>query len=204
MLKGDKRWIAAGLLAVAAGMGAFALLHHRRSEQAMRQRAADDPRSRGLAASDVSAPAWPAVPETKEQIEAEVTRSLAAWRQAILVRDADTVIALDRAFLAAPDRYRAALEASAKTETDERVRAFSTRELGKYRNPAHAPLFEALLADKSPFVRQNAAWGLGELAAQDDGRAAARRAVAELRHARAKDPAPAVRTEAKTALARLE
>jgi len=114
------------------------------------------------------------------------------------------VIALDRAFLGAPDQYRAALEASVNTETDERVRAFSTRELCKYKNPALAPLFEAKLADKSPFVRQNAAWALGELAAQDDGRTAARHAVAELRHARTKDPAPDVRTAAKTALARLE
>src|SRR5206468_1206844 len=149
MFKGDKRWIAAGLLAVAAGTGGL-VLHHRRSEQAMRQRAAGGPTSRGLAALDASAPSWPA-PETKEQVAAEITRALAAWRQAILVRDADTVSALDRAFLGAPDRYRGALEASAKTETDERVRAFSTRELGKYKNPAYAPLFEGLLADESPF-----------------------------------------------------
>jgi len=84
------------------------------------------------------------------------------------------------------------------------VRAFSTRVLGKYKSPTLADTFDALLADKSPFVRQNAAWALGELAAQADGRAAAQRAVAELRHARAKDPAPDVRTAARGALARLE
>ena len=39
---------------------------------------------------------------------------------------------------------------------------------------------------------------------EDEGRLAARHAVAELRHARAKDPAPDVRTAAKGALARLE
>jgi HEAT repeat protein len=111
---------------------------------------------------------------------------------------------LDRAFLAAPDRYRAALEASAKGESDERVRAFSTRELGKYRDAALAGLFQTQLGDKSPFVRQNAAWALGELAAHDDGRAAARHAAAELRHTRAKDPAPDVRTAARDALARLD
>ena len=133
-----------------------------------------------------------------------MTQSLSAWRQAILVRDADAVLKLDRAFLATPDRYRAALEISAKSEADERVRAFSTRVLGKFKNPALAEVFETLLADKSQFVRQNAAWALGELAAQDEGRAAARRAVAELRHARAKDPAAVVRTAAKGALARLE
>jgi HEAT repeat protein len=76
--------------------------------------------------------------------------------------------------------------------------------LGKLKSAALADVFETLLADKSPFVRQNAAWALGELAADADGRTAARRAVAELRHARAKDPAPDVRTAASGALARLE
>jgi HEAT repeat protein len=113
-------------------------------------------------------------------------------------------MALDRAFISSPDRYRTALEESAKTDRDERVRAFSTRELGKYKNPALAGLFQTQLADRSPYVRQNAAWALGELAAQGDGRTAALRAVAELRLARAKDPAADVRTAAKSALARLE
>src|SRR5262245_15258218 len=136
MRKGDKRWIAVALLVVMAGTGAL-LLRHRRGEQAVRLRAADGPKLRGLAASDVGTPL---LPETKEQIDAEVKSSLAAWRQAILVRDADTVGTLDRAFLASPERYRAALEAAAKTETDERVRAFCTRELGKFKNPALAGL----------------------------------------------------------------
>ena len=114
------------------------------------------------------------------------------------------VQSLDRAFLSSPERYRSALEKSARSDADGRVRAFSTRVLGKQKNPALAPLFETLLSDKSPFVRQNAAWALGELAVLDDGRVAARHAVAELRLARAKDPAPDVRTAAKGALARLE
>ena len=111
---------------------------------------------------------------------------------------------LDRAFADAPERYRRRPTASAKSEADERVRAFSTRVLGKQRNAALAALFETLLADKSPFVRQNAAWALGELAATGGRTRAARRAVAELRHARAKDPAADVRAAAKGALARLE
>jgi HEAT repeat protein len=204
MRKGNKRLMVAGALVVAAGAAGL-LARHRGGELAVRQRAHDGPSFRGLAATDVSAPALPAAaPETGDQIAAEVTRALESWREAILAKDADSVMLLDRAFLAAPDRYRAALEASAKGERDERVRAFSTRELGKYKNPQLAALFEALLADRSPFVRQNAAWALGELAAQDDGRAAARHAAGELRHARAKDPAPDVRSAAKIALARLD
>src|SRR5947207_1380611 len=174
MRKGDKRWIAVAVLVAMAGTGAL-VLRHRRGEQAARQRSADGPTLRGLAASDVGTPL---LPETKEQIEAEVKSSLVAWRQAILLRDADTVVTLDRAFLASPERYRAAFEAAVKTETDERVRAFCTRELGKFKNPGLAGLFQKLLADKSQFVRQNAAWALGELATQDEGRTAARQAAA--------------------------
>jgi len=203
MSKGGKLLIAAGLLVAVTGGGLlFFFLRHQRAEQAIRQRDTGGSTLRGLTATPSEPPSWK--PETPEEIAAEVDHSLSDWRQAILVRDAEAVQKLDRAFLAAPDRYRTALEISAKSEADERVRAFSTRVLGKLKSPALAELFEALLADKSQFVRQNAAWALGELAALDDGRVAAQHAVAELRHARAKDPAPDVRTAAKGALARLE
>ena len=148
-------------------------------------------------------PEWPRQ-ETEAEIAKEVETSLVTWRQAILDKNAEVVQSLDRAFLSSPDRYRPALEKSARGDADGRVRAFSTRVLGKQKNATLAPLFQTLLADKSPFVRQNAAWALGELAALDDGRVAARHAVAELRLARAKDPAPDVRSAAKGALARLE
>ena len=92
----------------------------------------------------------------------------------------------------------------AATDPNERVRAFSTRVLGKLRQPALADAFEQLLEDGSPFVRQNAAWALGELGADADGRAAARHALAELRHVRARDPAGDVRTAAGGALDKLE
>jgi HEAT repeat protein len=185
-------------------MGGGALLvRQRQSSQVVHLRAADGSSLRGLEAEPVTVPTLP-VPETPEAIAQDVTASLAAWRQAILVKDADAVVRLDRAFVNDPARYRAALIESAQSETDERVRAFSARVLGKQKNPALAEVFEALLADKSAFVRQNAAWALGELAADADGRTAARRAVAELRHARARDPAVDVRTAAKGALARLE
>lgn len=201
MSRGDKRRVAAGLLILVIGAGGFALLRHRLAQQALRLRATDGSTFHGVAGGAVETPPHF---ETADEVAAEVAASLGAWREAILVKNADTVIALDRTFLNSPDRYRAALAESAQHDTDERVRAFSTRVLGKYKRPSLAELFETLLADKSPFVRQNAAWALGELGALDDGRAAAKRAVAELRHARAKDPAPDVRAAAKGALARLE
>jgi hypothetical protein len=196
----DKKLIAAGslVLALAAGLG----VRHHRAQQAIRLRAAAGP-PRGLEANAVD-PGLVSPPETPEAVAAEVGTSREAWRQAILTKNADSVLALDRTFMSSPDRYRGALVESAKKDADERVRAFSTRVLGKQKSPALAGLFEALLADKSPFVRQNAAWALGELAALEDGRAAARHAAAELRRARSKDPAPDVRTAAKDALARLE
>jgi HEAT repeat protein len=203
MSKGGKRWIAAGLLVTVIGAGTLLLRQHRANE-AIRLRAADGSSLRDLEANRMERPGSLIAPETAEQIAKQVDSSVAAWRQAIVGRDADTVMTLDRAFQASPDRYRAALETSAKSDADDRVRAFSTRVLGRQKNAALAELFQALLADRSPFVRQNAAWALGELAAQDDGRAAARHAVAELRRARAKDPVADVRTAATGALARLE
>jgi len=202
MSRNHKWSIAAGLACAVVGAGAL-VLHQQKANQATRLRAADGPSLRGLEAEPATVPTLPA-PETPETIAEDVTASLAAWRQAILVKDADAVVRLDRAFVNNPARYRAALIESARGESDERVRAFSTRVLGKQKSPALADLFESLLADKSAFVRQNAAWALGELAADADGRTAARRAVAELRHARARDPAVDVRTAAKGALARLE
>ena len=85
----------------------------------------------------------------------------------------------------------------AEAEENERVRAFSTRVLGKLKNAALAPLYRRLLSDKSPYVRQNAAWALGELGA------AAAPALAELQTASTKDPANDVRAAARDALGKL-
>jgi hypothetical protein len=204
MSRGHKRqWIAAGLLVLVTGTGAL-VLRGRRGEQAIRLRGADGPTQRGLEAErGGTSPQWPRQ-ESKEEIAKEVDTSLASWRQAILDKNAEVVQSLDRAFSASPERYRSALEKSARSDADGRVRAFSTRVLGKQKNAALAPLFETLLADQSPFVRQNAAWALGEMASRDDGRVAARQAAAGLRRAGAKDPTAEVRTAAKGALARLD
>ena len=89
------------------------------------------------------------------------------------------------------------LAKSAEKDDNERVRAFSTRVLGKLKNPDEAPLYRRLLTDKSPYVRQNAAWALGELGA------AGAPALAELQRASRSDPANDVRAAAKAALGKL-
>jgi HEAT repeat protein len=120
------------------------------------------------------------------------------------VKDAQTVVALDLAFRQQPEVYSPALAKSAETEGNERVRAFSTRVLGKLRRPDLEPVYERLLSDKSVYVRQNAAWALGELGAAPAGRVVAEHALPELRHVRSRDPANEVRLAAKDALNKIE
>jgi HEAT repeat protein len=145
-----------------------------------------------------------AVPETPTERDAEVASALSAWRDGIIQKDSEIVIRLDLTFQERPERYLGGLVASSQKEPNERVRAFSTRTLGKFRRPDLASHFRRLLADQSPFVRQNAAWALGELAALPGGREAARVALAELHRARAKDIDSAVRAAARAALDKID
>jgi hypothetical protein len=126
------------------------------------------------------------------------------WRNAILQKDADTVVRLDLTFREAPERYLTALLQSARSDANERVRAFSARELGKLARPELAPEFRQMLGDGSPYVRQNAAWALGELANLPGGLAAAHEALADLKRTEARDPVRDVRSAARSALAHLE
>ena len=199
MSRGDKRWIVVGAGVLLTGLGWFALRdrgagwwHPHGPEQASEQ-SFHGFSSRPFAAAGA---ALPPPPETPEMIAQQVAGAMGRWRTAILVKDAHSVIALDQTFRQMPDRYTAALATSAESDENERVRAFSTRVLGKLKNAAEAPLYRRLLADRSPYVRQNAAWALGEL-----GPAAAP-AVAELQKASARDPATDVRAAAKAALAK--
>jgi HEAT repeat protein len=102
-----------------------------------------------------------------------------------------------------PARYGPALLRLAETDPDERVRAFSVRVLGKMKNLELVDDYRRLLEDKSPFVRGNAAWALGELARRPGGREAAEGALDELRQA-ADDPATDVRAAATNALKALQ
>jgi len=198
MSGGHKRWLGAALLVVATGAAVVAIRgnagRHGAGAPVPGETAFGGFRTRDL----------PTPPDPPEVIAKRVEAAMSSWRTAILVRDADAVLALDREFLGAPDRYAEALTACAQTDSDERVRAFCTRVLGKFKSSERAPLFESLLADKSPYVRQNAAWALGELAETTNGHIVTRHALAELRHVQAKDPAGDVRMAAKGALEKLE
>ena len=200
MSKKDKRWIVTGTLAVVAGVVLLATHHRGGGRHPADTGEGSQDRFAGFSSrpfSSGSAGQTPPAPETPEMVAAHVAAEISRWRTAIATKDAATVIALDLAFRQDPDRYADPLAKSAETDPNERVRAFSTRVLGKLKRPDQAPVFQKLLADKSPFVRQNAAWALGELGG------AAAPALAELRHA-ARDSAHDVRMAAQDALGKVE
>jgi len=129
---------------------------------------------------------------------------MGSWRHSILNKDADTVISLDRVFAAEREKFMTPLITSAETDSEERVRAFSTRVLGKYRVPECADVFARLLKDKSEHVRGNAAWGLGELADKPAGRESARKALPTLRRIEKQDPSAEARDAAVIAVKKLK
>jgi HEAT repeat protein len=120
-----------------------------------------------------------------------------SWRQALRDKNAQTVVALDRAFLDNPGRFRAGLVRLAEFDKEDRVRAFSTRVLGKMAKQEDKELFLRLLEkDKWQYVRENAAWGLGQIAAKE--------AAPALQRAADKDPDENVRQAAAEALKRCQ
>lgn len=158
--------------------------------------------------ADPAAPGQPGAPPDVSPAEAAETAErvkgvMGAWSAAIVAKDADTVLMLDATFTATPDRYLEALSRSASSDANERVRAFSTRVLGKLKAPRLVELFAKLLEDTSPYVRQNAAWALGELGSEPEGRQAAQRVATELQRLARQDAARDVRAAASGALMRL-
>ncbi|HEX3698005.1 MAG TPA: HEAT repeat domain-containing protein [Polyangia bacterium] len=151
----------------------------------------------GNAGNDAAANAD--IPPVAKQVE----NVMANWRTGILLKNADAVVAADGIFRQEPKKFREALMTMAETDGDERVRAFSTRVLGKLMDPTCAPLFTRLLDDKSQYVRMNAAWGLGELATTSEGRAAAKPALHSLRRLVKRETAKDTREAASLAAGRL-
>ena len=222
MIERDKRWLVAGAVAaVVVAVGTFVALRPAPSRRmadaagdgetdatrwrgfqagAPRMPGADPEANSGPGGGGFPGPAFPADPATSPDVGTAMT----AWRTAISTRDSDTVLTLDRVFAEDPARFGPALVGIAQTDGDERVRAFSTRVLGKLKDARRADLFARLLGDRSAYVRQNAAWALGELGTQPVGREAAQRATAELRRLAHNDAAPDVRTAAGGALKRLQ
>jgi hypothetical protein len=142
------------------------------------------------------APPYPAPPS--DPVDAAllpVQALMDQWRLAILKRSPDEVLACDAAFLDDPSRYKDALVASAQTDSADQVRAFSTRVLGKFKDPSLVPVFRRMLTDPHRFVRENAAWALGEMGSREAARDLAR--VART------DPAENVRSAAAQAVQQL-
>jgi hypothetical protein len=137
-----------------------------------------------------AAPLTPNEPPAEEQVE----RVMKEWRDAILARNPDLVLACDRIFVGEPRLFTAALVKSAESDSVAQVRAFSTRVLGKFGDPTLVEVFRKQLADASPAVRENAAWSLGELHEKAIGLSG------ELEQARRKDQVEAVRRAAAEAL----
>ena len=107
--------------------------------------------------------AEPTPREPPVPLEERVRLVMEKWRTAILRFDAEGVLECDATFRGNPGVFAGALHKSAAEDPDERVRAFSTKVIGKLRQPEHAASLLGLLSDPSPLVRGNAAWGLGQL-----------------------------------------
>jgi len=93
----------------------------------------------------------------------QIENVMEVWRTAIVAKQSDQVLECDRMFQDAPEKFSAPLRYSARNDSTDRVRAFSTRVLGKFKDPANADLFRELLKDPHQYVRSNAAWALGQL-----------------------------------------
>jgi hypothetical protein len=217
MLRRQKRWGAAGAVLI-VGATAFWLRSKHHHQIAPGPVGEDDSKAtsdrwRGFEAGrDVAGPpppvgdaGAPAQPNwySKDVTPDQVPAAMDAWRRAILEKQREPVLELDAAFALLPARYGPALLTLAETDPEERVRAFSVRVLGKMKNAALVDDFRRLLEDRSPFVRGNAAWALGELAKRPGGREAAEAALDELRQAQ-DDPATDVRAAATNALKALQ
>ncbi len=141
-----------------------------------------------------AAPATGEAPPEPSETE-RVAVVMKAWREAIIVGEEENVPMLSDTFAQMPDRFTAPLMKSAVEDSDDRVRAFSTRVLGMLKPPAAVETLRSLLKDRSENVRFNAAWALGEMADQPS--------VAEIRRLHTQDRSAMVRQAAGQALERL-
>lgn len=169
----DRRHLRVGALTVglaALGAGAVALVQ---------SDPAPEPAPARRLAERTSAPAAPAAAPRVERSEArlpdptapappgrgrpqELPPLASAWRGAVLNGQREAVLLGARALRGAPDARAQLLLLAADPEP--RVRAFALRELGRRRDPSLAEVFQRAASDPSPYVVENARWGLAQLA----------------------------------------
>lgn len=148
--------------------------------------------SRNGEGNEAASPAATAPPPREPVGREKAAKLMSLWRNAIISHDAEMVLFCDQAFLDDRAVSMPALVESAQTDANDTVRAFSTRMLGKFRDPALVSVFRHLLSDGHSYVRENAAWALGELSSRD--------AIKELEKLRKRDSAENVRKSAAEAL----
>jgi hypothetical protein len=160
------RWKVAAALAVAGAIAAALTIVAIGSRDSRR---ADQGQTAGPPGFQ-SSPAHLEVPADIGDLspQRQIQNVMDVWRQAIVAKDQDKVLECDRIFQDAPGKFSDPLRYSARNDSEDRVRAFSTRVLGKFKDPANAELFRALLKDPHQYVRSNATWGLGQLGGESN------------------------------------
>lgn len=158
-----RAWVRLGLATVGLallGAGAIAAL--------LREPTPGTEPPRGIAqVAHASAPsARPATPPPDRPTleappELDLSPTAARWRRAVILGQRREVLQGALALRQAPDGERQLL--SLARDGNARIRAYAFRELGRRRNPTLTPVFEAALADASPYVQENARWALSEL-----------------------------------------
>ncbi|MBI5779565.1 MAG: HEAT repeat domain-containing protein [Planctomycetes bacterium] len=104
------------------------------------------------------------VDDTVPEKERQTGRLFNIWRKAVLTKNITQINQLDSQIRSAGDEAIPFLTKLAKEDTNERVRAFAVRILGRQNKTDLLGLFMELLRnDTSAFVRENSAWSLGRL-----------------------------------------
>src|ERR1022692_1185223 len=96
MSRGDKRWIIPGSLVALTGLGIFALQHRSHSRRLAADEEAAAARSRGLASGPLgpSGSSNAAEARSPAELKRDVAGDMSRWRTAVVVKDAETVVAL--------------------------------------------------------------------------------------------------------------
>ncbi len=206
-----KNALALGLLVIGAILLVLAALFLHQRPQTAPPRPSDAATSNSGSSSDL-----PAKPELSEiarkragllgpfpigeevpESERQLGRVLNAWREAVVIKNINDIERLSREVDKSGESAIPFLRKLGQEDPNERVRAFAVRILGRMRRTDLTDFFmDRLKNDASPFVRENAAWALGEIGAAD--------AVPLLQTVAATDASTTVRQSAQKALAAIK